>query len=87
MTPVERFLDAVIDGHLGKGLVVTRQEFIEHFPKDRVGTTGCSLSNSEIHTGQAHSPHYEPLTLRVTQGVYRVLPNVLEARMRTRGLL
>ncbi len=87
MTLVERVLDDVIDRHLGKGLVVTRQEFIDHFPKDRVGTTGCFVSNSEVHTGQVHSPHNEPLTLRVRQGVYRVLPNVLEARMRTRGLL
>ena len=81
----DRFLDAMIDGHLGKGLVITRQELINHFPDDPETTTGCFLSNSEISSA-THSPTYRKMTLRVSNGVYRVHPDALLERMKTRGL-
>ena len=87
MTLRERFLDAVIDGKLGSGLVVTRQEFMSYFSDDNTATTGCFLSNSEIVTGQPHSPMYNHFTLRVSEGVYRIHPMALHARMLYRNLI
>lgn len=52
MTLRMRFLDAVIDGQLGNGIIVTRQEFMQFFPNDNPATTGVFLSNSEINTGK-----------------------------------
>ena len=82
----ERLLDAMIDGQLGRGLVVTRQEFMDHFGNDNQATTGVFLSNSEVVTGAPHSPSYTHFTQRVSDGVYRILPEALAARMRERGL-
>tara|TARA_B100001063_G_C16683078_1_gene512879 strand:+ start:127 stop:399 length:273 start_codon:yes stop_codon:yes gene_type:complete len=87
MTLRTRFLDAIIDGELGNGLVVTRQEFINYFSDENPKTTGCFLSNSEIDTGQPHSPMYSHFTLRVDEGVYRVHPGALNARMVDRKIL
>ncbi|WP_313455528.1 hypothetical protein [Pseudomonas sp.] len=81
----DRFLDAVIDGHLGSGLVITRQELISFFPEDPETTTGCFLSNSEISSA-THSPTYRKMTLRVSPGVYRVHPEALLERMKQRGI-
>ncbi len=82
----ERFLDAMIDGELGRGLVISRQDFMAHFHVDNPATTGVFLSNSEVVTGAPHSPTYTHFTQRVSDGVYRVLPEALAARMRERGL-
>lgn len=82
----ERLLDAMIDGEFGKGLVVTRQEFMQHFCNDNSATTGVFLSNSEMETGVLHSPTYTHFTQRINEGVYRVHPNALLARMHERGL-
>ena len=87
MTLRDRFLDAIIDGRLGNGIVVTRQELIEFFPDEKESTTGVFLSNSEVNTGTVHSPMYEPCTLRVEEGRYRVLPQALLERMYQRHLL
>ena len=87
MTLRERFLDAVIDGEFGNGLIVTRQGFMAHFCDDNPATTGCFLSNSEIITGQPHSPMYSHFTLRVSEAVYRVHPEALSARMIERNLI
>ena len=87
MTLRVRFLDAIIDGDLAHGLVVTRQEFIQFFSDVNADTTGCFLSNSEIVTGTPHSPMYTHFTLRVSEGVYRVHPGALMERMRERELL
>lgn len=87
MTLKIRFLDAIIDGELGNGLIVTRQDFMTHFSDDNPATTGCFLSNSEIITGQPHSPMYSLFTLRVREGVYRVHPEALHARMIERSLI
>jgi len=84
MTLVDRFLDAVIDGHLGTGLAVTKQDLITYLDSDFEVTTGCFLSNSGIRAGQEHINHYEPLTLRMRVDVFRILPSVLKARMRAR---
>jgi hypothetical protein len=86
MTLRERLLDAVIDGHLGHGLIVTRQEVMAHFPSDPATYTGVMLSNSEMITGQ-HSPTYDHFTLRVAEACYRIHPLALSERMQTRGLL
>jgi hypothetical protein len=82
----ERLLDAVIDGNLGHGLVVTRQDFMGYFHSDVTTFTGVFLSNSEMLTGQ-HSPTYEHFTLRVGRGRYRMHPAALSRRMRQRNLL
>lgn len=87
MTLRERFLDALIDGKLGNGIMVTRQEFMQHFSNDNQATTGVFLSNSEINTGAPHSPTYNHFTLRVTDGQYRVHPQALQERMQQRGIL
>ncbi len=81
----ERFLDAMIDGRLGRGLVVTREEFMDFFNEDNSNTTGCFLSNSEVDTGAVHSPTYDHFTQRIAEGTYRVLPRALEIRMQNRG--
>ncbi len=82
----ERLLDAFIDGHLGHGLIITRQELMAYFDSDPATFTGVMLSNSEMRTGQ-HSPTYEHFTLRVGRGRYRIHPLALSRRMRQRGLL
>lgn len=82
----ERFLDAIIDGKIGKGLVVTRQEFMQYFSSDNAATTGVFLSNSEMESGILHSPTYTHFTQRISEGVYRVHPNALLTRMNERGL-
>ena len=87
MTLRDRFLDAIIDGQLGNGIVVTRQEFMQFFSNDNPATTSVFLSNSEIHTGAPHSPTYTHFTLRIQEGQYRVHPQVIQERMCRRGIL
>lgn len=87
MTLRDRFLDALINGQLGNGIIVTRQEFMQFFPNDNPATTGVFLSNSEISTGAPHSPTYTHFTLRVQEGQYRVHPQALQERMQQLGLL
>jgi hypothetical protein len=53
----ERFLDALIDGHLGRDGLVSRAEFMALFPQEKKTYTGVFLSNSEMRTGH-HSPTY-----------------------------
>jgi hypothetical protein len=86
MTLRSRFLDAIIDGQLGNGIIVTRKEFMDFFAQDNATTTGCFLSNSEIETG-THSPSYNHFTMRVSEGTYRVHPLSLQIRMEQRGFL
>jgi hypothetical protein len=81
----ERFLDALIDGRLGRDGVVSRQEFMAFFCDDKQTYTGVFLSNSEVQTGQ-HSPTYRHFTIRLAQGVYRVHPEAISERRRERGL-
>lgn len=81
----EKFLDAMIDGKLGRDLVIRRRDFMAHFHVENPATTGVFLSNSEVATGAPHSPTYTHFTQRVSKGVYRVLPEALAARMRERG--
>jgi hypothetical protein len=78
-------LDAVIDGYLGKGLVVTRQAVIQLFSDVAETYTGVFLSNSELTTG-ASSPTYDHFTQRVGAGTYRIHPQALLDRMNERGL-
>lgn len=87
MTLRDRFLDAMIDGQLGSGIVVSRQKFIQFFANDNPATTGVFLSNSEINTGAPHSPTYTHFTLRVQEGRYMVHPQALQERMQQRRIL
>lgn len=87
MTLKDRFLDALIDGQLGNGIIVTRQEVMRFFPDDNPATTGVFLSNSEINTGSPHSPTWSHFTLRVEDGRYRVHPQSIQERMQQRGIL
>lgn len=52
-----KVLDALIDGHVGKGLIVTRQAVIQLFSDVAKTCTGVFLSNSEMTTGVS-SPTY-----------------------------
>ncbi|VVO40536.1 hypothetical protein [Pseudomonas fluorescens] len=78
-------LNAVIDGRLGKGLVVTRQAVIQLFSDVPETYTGVILSNSEMTTGVS-SPTYDHFTQRVGVGTYRIHPQALLGRMAERGL-
>ncbi len=84
MTLRERLLDAMLDGEIGNGLVVTRQELIRHFSDVNEATTGVFLSNSEINTGAPHSPTYTHFTQRLSEGRYRIHPNALVERLAER---
>lgn len=79
----ERILDAVLDGNLGRGIVVTRQELIKRFPDVPESYTGVALSNAEMDTA-THSPTYEKYTHRIDLGVYRISPMALAERLRER---
>lgn len=80
----EEIIDAVIDGHIGRNGVVTRQEVIRYF-KDRPQLyTGVILSNSEMD--RDHSPTYETFTQRVGKGRYRIHPGIIAQRKADRGL-
>lgn len=81
----DRFLDASIDGLLGKGQVVTRQEFMDYFPELPKNSSGTFLSNSEVNS--AKTPTYRKITLRVSDGVYRIHPDALLERMKQRGII
>lgn len=79
----ERILDAVLDGSLGRGTVVTRQELMQHFNDVNPAYTGVILSNAEMNTG-GHSPTWEHYTQRLGRGVYRIHPDALAERLRER---
>ena len=88
MTLRERLLDAVLDGDLGHGLVVTRQELIDYFHDVKEATTGVFLSNSEIKTGKPHSPNYNHFTQRLSEARYRIHPSASRsATGRARGVI
>ncbi|WP_124490716.1 hypothetical protein [Burkholderia stagnalis] len=82
-----RFLDAIIDGRIGNGITVSRQEFMEFFLHENPATTGCFLSNSEIETGSQHSPNYTHFTLRISEGKYLIHPDAIKIRMTERGII
>lgn len=79
----QRILDAVLDGELGAGVVVTRQQVIAHFQDVSESYTGVVLSNAEMDTG-THSPTWEHYTHRIGRGVYRISPTALAQRLRER---
>lgn len=85
MTLRERFLDALIDGNIGKNGVITRREFMTFFSEENSLTTGCFLSNSEMTSGVVHSPNYTHFTIRVSKGVYRVHEEAIRERKKSRG--
>lgn len=78
-------LDAIIDGKLGNGIVVTRKEVINAFPNRPESYTGVILSNSEVDAD--HSDWYERFAIRVADGTYRIHPQALLERMRERKLI
>ena len=81
-----RVLDAIIDGQLGDGIIITRKKLMDYFEEDNQNTTGCFLSNSEMTTGM-HSPTYLHFTQRVGVGTYRIHPQAIHKRMQQRGLI
>lgn len=85
MTLRERFLDALIDGHIGRNGVITRREFMTFFSEENPLTTGCFLSNSEMTSGVVHSPNYTHFTIRVSKGAYRVHEEAIRERTQSRG--
>jgi hypothetical protein len=82
----ERVLDALIDGELGRGLIVTRQDLMHYFAKENPATTGVLLSHSESDFGALQRPTHSQFTRRVAEGVYRISPAALAARMQERNL-
>lgn len=84
MTLRERFLDALIDGRLGRDGIVARHEFMHHFSDENPLTTGCFLSNSEMTSGAVHSPNYKHFTIRIRKGVYKVHEEAIAGRVRER---
>ena len=82
----ERLLDALIDGELGRGLIVTRQDLMQYFARENPATTGVLLSHSESEFGMLPRPSQAQFTHRVAEGVYRVSPTALAARMQERDL-
>lgn len=81
----ELILNAVIDGELGVGLVVTRHQVMEKF-KDKYSDKYLSviLANSEM---DAKTSGYPPFTIRIEEGMYRIHPVELLYRMRDRGMI
>jgi|LNAP01.1.fsa_nt_gb hypothetical protein len=73
-------LDAMLDGSFGSGIVITRQDVIARFTSFSENYTKVFLSNSEMTTA-AHSPTYTKFTQRISDGVYRVHPEALVARL------
>ncbi len=43
MSLKNRFLDALINGDLGNGITISRQEFMQYFSDDHESFTGCFL--------------------------------------------
>ena len=80
----EQLLDAMLDGKLGHGLVVTRQEALKYFSNENPASIGVLLSNSEIDTA-VHSPTWTKFTQRIGDATYRVHPSALAARLEERG--
>lgn len=76
-------LDAMLDGQIGKGLIVTRQEVMDFFEKIKKSYTGVLLSNAEMDTSE-HSPTWRKYTRRVAKGVYRIHPIALANRLNSR---
>lgn len=81
----ERLLDAMLEGRIGNGLVITRQEVINYFSDVKSSYTGVLLSNAEMETG-VHSPTWAKYTERIEPGTYRIHPDALAQRARERHL-
>lgn len=79
----DHLLDAMLDGLIGKGLVITRQEVMSFFADVKKSYTGVMLSNAELETSES-SPTWRKYTQRIGKGVYRVHPIALANRLRSR---
>jgi hypothetical protein len=78
-------IDAVIDGTLGNGIVVTRQQVMSEFNgKFADKYLSVILSNSEI---DANQKGYRPFTIRIDEGKYQIHPLELLYRMHDRKLV
>lgn len=80
MTMRARLLDAILDGEIGRGLYVERQEVMQHFSDVSEAYTGVLLSNAEMETG-THSPTWAKYTQRMAPGLYRIHPEALANRL------
>lgn len=79
----DSLLDAMLDGQIGKGLIVTRQEVMAFFEEVKKSYTGVLLSNAEMETSD-HSPTWRKYTRRIAAGVYRIHPISLANRLKSR---
>ncbi len=79
----DELLDAMLDGHIGTGLVITRKDVMDFFDQLKKSYTGVLLSNSEMETSD-HSPTWRKYTRRLSKGVYRIHPIALANRLRNR---
>ena len=78
-------IDGVIDGTLGSGIVVTRQQVMSEFNgKFKDNYLSVILSNSEM---DANQKGYRPFTIRIAEGKYQIHPVELLYRMRDRKLI
>lgn len=78
-------LDAVIDGEIGNGIVVSvadlKSKFADRYSENYLNTF---LANSEM---EADTSGYRQFTFRIGEGVYRIHPVELLYRMRDRKLV
>lgn len=79
----DHLLDAMLDGQIGSGLIVTRQEVMSFFDNVNKSYTGVMLSNAEMETSD-HSPTWRKYTRRIGKGTYRIHPIALANRLRSR---
>lgn len=76
-------IDDFIDGRIGNGKVITRQEIMRRYKGGYAENyLAVILSNSEI--SRNHSPTYKDFTIRVSDGVYKIHPEIIERRKKER---
>jgi hypothetical protein len=83
----QRLLDAVIDGKIGKGIVVTRAQMLRHFKDDKPTYVGSFLPNSEMDAKEKFGSVAKAFVIRVDTGKYQIHPTAIQERMREREAL
>ncbi len=72
-------IDDFMDGKIGDGKVVTRQEVIDRYRGNYSDKyLSVILSNSEV--SRNHSLTYNSFTMRVGEGVYKIHPEIVGKR-------
>ena len=83
----EDLLDGIINGKIGRGLVVTRKEFVEYFARSQYSEKYISSFLSDSELGSKHSTSYEKFTMQVEEGKYCIDPFAVFQRMKDRGMI